>query len=131
MVRAGVCRHPSEWIGGSYAEILGHRFRYRIVNRERLKSCLGMTGATDALFADWYEGTVREAVLAGPGNRCPFWSEALAVGSEEWIRSLVPRVRHARVEWTDEFEEVGETAGSYALYVPKRDREAFWRERNA
>jgi putative transposase len=132
MVRAKACRHPAEWIGGAYAEILGERQRYRIINRQRLRWCLGMSGQPDTVFASWYRTTIDEEAGRRYWVREPFWSEALAVGSEEWVGSLLPGVRNARMECVvpaDRATEVEESPGTYAAYAPKRSKEAFWQEK--
>ena len=129
MLRAKACRHPSEWTGGAFAEVLGGRRRYRIITRERLKWCLGMPGWPDSAFCSWYEATVEEEVRrAADLVRQPFWSEAVAVGSEEWVTRLVPNVRNVRIERADVPQTVAEDPGVYTAYAPKRSREDFWRE---
>ena len=129
MVRVGACGHPSEWVGGAHDEIMGLRQRYRIVNRDRLKWCLGTTDEPEQSFCSWFAATVREQCDLGYLVRDPFWSEALAVGSEEWVTGLMPNVRNVRIERVDDRETVAEEHGLYAAYAPKRSREDFWRER--
>ena len=128
MMRAGACVHPSEWVGGAHAEILKGRQRYRIVNRDCLKWCLGMDAHSDESFIRWYEATIDEEVRSGSCARRPFWSEAVAVGGEAWVRSLLPNARNARVERACAEGVLSEDAASYAVYLPKREREAFWRD---
>ena len=129
MVRVGACEHPSKWVGGPYGEIMGGRQRYRIINRDRLKWCLGMPDEGDMAFCSWYEATVQEQIQGAYLAREPFWSEALAVGSEEWVTGLLPHVRNVRIERVAESQSVAEDPGAYAAYAPKRSREDFWRER--
>ena len=62
MIRARACHHAAEWLGGAYKEILGGRRRYRIIDRERLKWCLGMDGVAEGRFADWYALTMVERI---------------------------------------------------------------------
>lgn len=128
MLRAKACRHPSQWLGGPYAEILGGCQRYRIIDRERLKWCLGMPDESDVSFCSWYKATVEEEVQRAYLVRQPFWSEAVAVGSEEWVTGLLPNVRNVRIEHADVPQAVAEEPGVYAAYAPKRSREDFWRE---
>jgi len=131
MLRARRCQHPSEWVGGGYQEVLGNRQRYRIISRNRLKWCLGLSDRPDLVFESWYKATVEGEVQRAYLVRQPFWSEALAVGSEEWIADLLPNVRNVRIERADLPDEIAEGLGTYAAYVPKRDAEAFWRENGA
>ncbi len=127
MLRARACNHPSDWIGGAYNELLGHRKRYRIINRERLIWCLGMTGQPEGAFETWYSATIAD--LAGKNylHREPFWSEALAVGSQTWVAGLLPDSRKVRVDSVETSLSVSEAECTYALYVPKRESQSFWR----
>lgn len=128
MLRAKACKHPSLWLGSAYTEILGGRQRYRVINRERLKWCLGMPDMPDSSFCSWYEATVEEEVQRAYLVRQPFWSEAIAVGSEEWVSELLPpKMRNVRIERAVP-RTVGEEQGVYAAYAPKRSREDLWRE---
>ena len=119
MTRANGRMHPSEWTGGAYAEILGERQRYRIINRDRLKWCLGMSGQPNSGFASWYKATIEEEINCGYQVRQPFWSEALGVGSEEWVTTLLPDARNARIERVALPDTVAESPDIYAMYVPK------------
>ena len=131
MVRVEACEHPSQWVGGSYDEILGRRQRYRIINRDRLKWCLGMPGEESTAFCSWYEATVQARILEAYLVREPHWSEALAVGSDKWVGSLTSNVRNVRIERVHESRSVAESSGVYAAYAPKRSREDFWRQRQS
>jgi hypothetical protein len=91
-----------------------------------------MSGQPDTVFASWYRTTIDEEAGRRYWVREPFWSEALAVGSEEWVGSLLPGVRNARMECVvpaGRATEVEESPGTYAAYAPKRSKEAFWQER--
>ena len=127
MFRARACEHPSDWTGGAYNEMLGNRQRYRIINRERLKQCLGMTGQAEGSLEIWYSATMADLMQQGYLHREPFWSEALAVGSRSWAGGLLPECRKVRIEPVETPLSVSEAEGTYALYVPKREAQSFWR----
>ena len=57
--------------------------------------------------------------------RDAFWSEAVAVGSKEWVSSLVGNTRNARIECPDSAEAVCEGASSYAGYLPQAGKPGF------
>jgi len=128
MIRARACHHAAEWLGGAYKEILGGRQRYRIIDRERLKWCLGMDGVAEGRFADWYALTMAERVRRGYLVRKPFWSQALAVGSKEWLADLMPGSRNVQVETAPADDSVAEEDDSYALYATDREERDFWRD---
>ena len=127
MVRAGVCAHPSEWLGGAYQEICGERQRYRVVNRERLQWCLGKPDSSS--FVAWYRATIEDEVSRGWSQRQPLWSRALAVGDPEWLDGLFPQGRSPGVTLTpfDDPLTVGEASSAYAMLAPKREQQAAWR----
>ena len=128
MIRAGACNHAAEWLGGACKEILGGRHRYRIINRERLKWCLGLDGLSEDRFADWYNLTMTDQIRRGYLVRKPFWSEALAVGSKEWIAGLMPVTRNVRVEVAEAEGTLAEEEDCYALYAPDREARDLWHD---
>ena len=89
MVRAGVVKHPSEWKHGSHAEFTGTRKRYRIINIDRLLECLWMSSEKE--FRQWYLQTLAET-LSLKQQPEPFWSQAVAVGSPEWLEGEAPQL---------------------------------------
>jgi putative transposase len=128
MVRAGAVRHPSEWVGGAYAELTAPPARGRLIDRDRLLNCL--ESVTEAQFREWYEGTLRQECARGGWAREPYWTEAGAVGGREWIAALASRlpVSWRTVELVPSDPTVGamaEAAGTYALHVSTRKREGM------
>jgi len=49
--------------------------------------------------------------------RQPFWSEALAVGGEQWAEALLPNVRNAREEKTDLQDTICDGTVTYLRYA--------------
>jgi len=95
MVRAGMVQHPGEWIFGGSQELLGHRKRYCIIDREWLVKLLAT--ADIASFRRWYSQTLDELCRRKDGNaRESFWSSSLAVGSRPWLERLVGEDMEAR-----------------------------------
>jgi len=90
MVRAGEVGHPSEWIGGSHAELLADpHAKDAVIDRAALLKCLGCV--SEQAFANWYTRTLDEACATWGRARQAHWSEAAAVGDEEWVRHLATR----------------------------------------
>ena len=87
MVRAGVVKHPGEWDWTAWHEIIGNRKRYRLLDREALLDrCEGGT------LLDLQENH-RKATEAALGRRStlkrePYWTEAVAVGSQSFVASI-------------------------------------------
>ncbi|MFO7820495.1 MAG: transposase [Lentisphaeria bacterium] len=86
MVRAGAVARPEQWRHSSAHELATDRQRYRIVDRGALVRRLGF--ATWQEFREWYASELNR-VLEGElfRSRQAFWSDSLAVGSDEWVVS--------------------------------------------
>jgi len=86
MVRAGVVKHPSEWVFGGYNEILRPRKRYGLIDH---KALLNFCGAScDEPFRNDYRGWVEEVLQEGKTVREALWTESIAVGSKGFIEEM-------------------------------------------
>jgi putative transposase len=83
MVRAGVVRHPNEWIYGEYHEIQNPKQRYSLVNRQKLAELLGIKD-NDQL-SKYHRNWVEEVLKNGSNQRESEWTESIAVGDKEFI----------------------------------------------
>jgi putative transposase len=93
MVRAGVVKHPREWPYCGYSELNQEaatfplaRPRGMLVDTGRL---IDLVGATDirtlqARRSEWIDAAIRK----GQFDRDPIWTESVAVGSEQYLRSF-------------------------------------------
>jgi len=84
MVRAGLVRHPAEWPWCSYAELMGERKRYRLVDRDHLATAFGHHPDTPA-FKSAYRHGIEQVILARAFARQAKWTESLAIGSEAYV----------------------------------------------
>ncbi len=91
MVRAGVVEHPSDWNWTGYAELLGLRKRYCLINRKALLKYLHSDACS---FAENYQRVIDEKLRAGRLQREPLWSESLAVGRQQWSEQLAQRIEN-------------------------------------
>jgi putative transposase len=90
MVRAGVVKHPSEWVHGGYRELQAPAKRYAIIDLGELSALCGFsqTSPFQGAHREWVTEALRHE-LAGREDR---WSEAVAVGSltfVEWLRKML------------------------------------------
>jgi len=93
MVRAGVVGHPSEWRHSAWRELCGGRERCRIINRDRLLSCLWMGNMEE--FIAWHKQTIEEKLRwRDQLRRESFWSTAVAVGDDDWLVKINGLKRH-------------------------------------
>ncbi len=82
MVRAGKVNHPADWRWCSYDELTARRKRYRIIDEDRLLSLTGYSSFPD--FAAFYRKSIEDRLVAGT-TREPCWTDAVAVGSAEFV----------------------------------------------
>ena len=109
MLRAGVVSHPAEWPAGGHHELIGTRQRYRLINIPRLIRCMGHDpgiGGSLKRFREWYAGTLAEKLAEAYHVREPFWSEAAAIGSKEFVTNLVGPLQGHRADTHHPFGEV-------------------------
>jgi putative transposase len=93
MVRAGAVRHPADWRWCGYRELIGLRRRYRLLSRDRLSEMLGEAPGGD-LFRRNYAEQIATRIQTDNLNRDPVWTECMAVGSQEYVRSIESRIRN-------------------------------------
>ena len=108
MVRAGVVRHPSQWVHSGYREIQNPPKRYGIIDLRDLSSLCGFNRLTD--FQQAHREWVKEALGRNTAVREGNCSEAIAVGS----LSFVHIVLGSRIQ-SGASRVVTELEGSYTL----------------
>ena len=84
MVRAKVVTHPSKWKHCGHHELMHPNNRYRIINRQRLLEKLAIPDMKS--FERWYIRVLSEK-LSTKSYRQQFWSKAIAVGDDEWLKA--------------------------------------------
>jgi len=83
MVRSGVVDHPSEWRWCGYDELNGTRQRYRIIDIEKLLRVLNLN--SHEKLSQLHNEGIQKQIKLGNMERVPHWTEALAVGSKDFI----------------------------------------------
>ena len=91
MVRCRVVPHPREWAWCGYQELMGLRQRFRIIDFERVLEALGGVRADE--FRQHYEERIMERIAKDEMKREPEWTEAIAVGSERFVREMAQVIR--------------------------------------
>jgi putative transposase len=120
MVRAGVVTHPEDWRWCGYDELTGQRKRYRILDIERLLQSLDLPDA--ASLRHLHLDGIRNQIELEQLSRRAHWTEAAAVGSEEFVVradcSITYRKSFARYSVKEEGQEeawvIKESDGSYS-----------------
>lgn len=83
MIRAGAVKHPSQWSVSGYHEIQRPPRRYRIIDHTALLDLGGYEDLEDLRTKHY--AMVEEELNAGTCTRQPEWTEAVAVGSQEFV----------------------------------------------
>ena len=86
MVRAGVVQHPEDWPHCGYREIQSPPDRYCIIDQQALMQLSGMNSLDSLRSAqrDW----INAELLSKTGKREAIWTESVAVGRENYIKSV-------------------------------------------
>ena len=79
---------------------------------------------------DWYKGTLKEKLSQDYRVRESIWSEAIAVGSENWINGLSVGLLASRVTPYRSRSKnlLNESQQTYGLHISKREKEHFWKK---
>ena len=83
MLRAGVIKHPSEWVESGYNEIQKPGKRYKIINREILMSLLNISNETS--LKQQHKLWIDEKIKANNYDYNEIWSSSLAIGNQDFI----------------------------------------------
>jgi len=86
MVRAGVVRHPEDWIWSGYYEIQYPSERYMVIDTERLLELNDMK--SEDHYRDFRKACVDSEFHICDMKRNPEWSNSLAVGSSLYIDNV-------------------------------------------
>ena len=75
MVRAGVVKHPGEWVYGGYREIQNPKQRYTLIDRQKLTTLLGIkdSGQLTVYHRKWVE----EVLKNGTNQRDGKWTQSI------------------------------------------------------
>lgn len=86
MVRAGVVKHPSEWLFCGYNEIQAPSQRYNLIDRKRLMTLFGIDDS-DRL-SEVYKGWVEEVLGRDKNSREAKWTQSIAVGDKYFVEQV-------------------------------------------
>ena len=96
MVRAKVVKHPSEWDACGFNEFYNPKERYRIINIDRLLQTLDINSINE--FKQWHTSTIEEMIRNENSVKKNFWTQAYAVGDEEWITNTFEQAEFERMK---------------------------------
>ena len=109
MVRAGVVGHPGDWQWCGFREIAGLRQRNRIIDQDSLTDKLKVENVRQ--LRELYTEFINEASSAREFKREPKWTESVAVGSEDFVRTVaenLPRRQRIQISQAEDEERTNE-----------------------
>ena len=86
MVRAGVVKHPSEYGVSGYNELQNPPKRYSIINRAALMEFFSIK--EEERLRNEHRAWIETELKNGFQQRAPHWSEAVAIGTENYIEEI-------------------------------------------
>lgn len=111
MVRAGVVDHPIDWTHSGYYETQNPRHRYRIIDREGLKTALGIDNSeTLGVFLKRWVG---EVLVYEKRSRDEMWTESIAVGSRTFVENIKAKLTSRAIG-----RKIAKTGGQSFLREP-------------
>jgi len=86
MVRAGVVKHPRDWVASGYHEIQTPSQRYRIVDLRALMYLLEIDSLQELQqrHLEWIDSAIYQRNV----HYDAIWSQSIAVGSEEFVEKV-------------------------------------------
>jgi len=90
MVRAGMVKHPRDWVHGGYQEIQKPRRKCILIDYDRLKALCGFEDLES--FQGAHREWVETAISKDNHQRMSHWTEAVAVGSESFVKQVKKRM---------------------------------------
>jgi hypothetical protein len=115
MVRAGVVNHPGQWKESGFSEIQKPPKRYGIIDLHSLSELCGFADLRD--FQRAHRQWAEQGLENGLAVRDHRWSEAIAVGSLEFVENvkseLGSKATHRAVEQIDEAFALREPSEAY------------------
>jgi putative transposase len=111
MVRAGVVKHPKEWLHSGYVEIQQPPARYRVIDLEALSElcCFGDVREFQRAHREW----VGAALSGERFARDDRWSESIAVGGEGFVEQM-----KVALGFKGQHRQVAMADGIYTLREP-------------
>ena len=108
-----IVKHPAEWTHGGYREIQNPPERYTIIDLADLSVSCGFTSVMD--FQRAHRLWVDEALAREAMRRDARWSEAIAVGSYDFVEKIKRELGAKAVH-----RDVNEAAGAHTLREQQR-----------
>jgi putative transposase len=111
MVRAGMVKHPREWLHSGYVEIQQPPTRYRVIDLKAVSELCGFgdVGEFQKAHREWVDTAVSGERFAREAQ----WSESIAVGGEGFVEEM-----KVALGFKGQHRQVAMANGVYTLQEP-------------
>lgn len=115
MVRAGVVKHPAQWLYSGYNEIQKPRKKNVLINYDKLMELLNAESYNSV--KETHKMLVEEALKAERNNRDEKWTQSIAVGSKDFVEEVKSMLgglaRGRNIKKTESAYQLREPSSSY------------------
>jgi putative transposase len=119
MVRAGVVTYPEDWYWSGYCEIQKPPQRYTVIDTNALLELFGITHLEQ--YQRIHKGWIEDALKAEDNQRMLTWTQNLAVGSQDYVKSVKSALglagSHRTVVTKDDAHLLKEPVTPYMVYL--------------
>ncbi len=95
MIRAGVVKHPKDWMHCGYHEIVKPKKRNQLLDRKKLINKLDIE---EEELVKQYNVWIKEALRKGNLTRDAIWSSNLAAGNKEFVEKIKSRLQKIKTQ---------------------------------
>lgn len=127
MVRAGVAKHPQEWIHSGYNEIQRPRQRYGIIDFKNLMALLQIENFVDLKEAhrEWTDETLKKSKVVRESK----WTQSIAVGDKSFLDQIKDRLgiraRGRKIHGSEDEYQLREGQTVYGAWQDLADENTF------
>ena len=127
MVRAGVAKHPQEWIHSGYNLIQRPRQRYGIIDFKNLMALLQIENFVDLKEAhrEWTDETLKKSKVVRESK----WTQSIAVGDKSFLDQIKDRLgiraRGRKIHGSEDEYQLREGQTVYGAWQDLADENTF------
>lgn len=128
MVRAGVVKHPEEWIHSGYSEIQSPRKRYQLIDHRKLMNLLNFKDYDSLKEA--HRKWTKNALEQSRYIREDRWTQSIAVGNKTFIEKiqeyLGDRAKGRKTIRNEDAYQLKESQAAYGKSLDSRSENTFY-----
>jgi len=133
MVRAGIVRHPHEWVHSGYNEIQKPRQRYGLIDFKSLMGLVQIANIAD--LQDAHRKWIEDALKKPESVRESKWTQSIAVGDKSFLKQIKDRLgiraKGRKILNTKDDYHLREKTAVYGNWIDSNTENTFdWKSAN-